>query len=144
MCFMSDKTTEFSEWIAKAEGDCAVALREYRVRHDPNYDDVCFHSQQCVEKYLKAALVSKRRVPRKIHDLSALLQECVRDYPLWSVLSRDLDLLAQYAVLLRYPGETATKERAGQAVDAMRRCRAEIRLALKLPSEQSRGTRRRK
>jgi len=141
---MNAKVTEISEWIAKAEGDYAVALREYRVRRNPNYDDVCFHAQQCIEKYLKAALVSKGRTPQKIHDLAALLKYCLQDYPLWSVLLRDLDMLSQYAVLFRYPGEKATRGRARRAVDATRRCRAEIRLALNLPSEQRRGTRRKK
>lgn len=44
------------EWIEKAEGDFATASREIRVRKVPNYDAVCFHAQQCAEKYLKALL----------------------------------------------------------------------------------------
>jgi HEPN domain-containing protein len=44
------------EWIDKAEGDFATARREIRIRKAPNYDAVCFHAQQCVEKYLKARL----------------------------------------------------------------------------------------
>ena len=42
------------EWVEKAEGDRATALRELRASHAPNYDAVCFHAQQCIEKYLKA------------------------------------------------------------------------------------------
>lgn len=61
------------EWISKAEGDQATALREYRVRRFPNYDAACFHAQQCVEKYLKAVL-QKEGIPfNKIHDLEILL-----------------------------------------------------------------------
>lgn len=45
------------EWIYKAEGDYKVALREYK-SEDPNYDAICFHIQQCIEKYLKAILQS--------------------------------------------------------------------------------------
>jgi HEPN domain-containing protein len=44
------------EWVDKAEGDYATALRELRARKQPNYDAACFHAQQCVEKYLKAYL----------------------------------------------------------------------------------------
>lgn len=44
------------EWIDKAEGDFATAGREIRVRKLPNYDAVCYHAQQCAEKYLKALL----------------------------------------------------------------------------------------
>lgn len=42
------------EWVNKAEGDFATALREGRVRKNPNYDAWCFHAQQCAEEYLKA------------------------------------------------------------------------------------------
>jgi HEPN domain-containing protein len=44
------------EWVDKAEGDFATAQRELIVQRDPNYDAVCFHSQQCAEKFLKARL----------------------------------------------------------------------------------------
>ena len=44
------------EWIKKAEGDYNTALREYRVRKNPNYDAAGFHAQQSIEKYLKAIL----------------------------------------------------------------------------------------
>jgi HEPN domain-containing protein len=77
-----------SEWIAKAEGDYPAALRENRARKAPNYDAACFHSQQCVEKYLKAFL-QKRKVPfAKTHDLGILLDACVVHSPLlegWQV-----------------------------------------------------------
>jgi HEPN domain-containing protein len=45
-----------SEWVEKAEWDFATANREIRVRKSPNFDAVCFHAQQCAEKYLKALL----------------------------------------------------------------------------------------
>ena len=44
---MNELTTE---WVAKAEGDYATAERELRARRRPNYDAVCFHAQQTVEK----------------------------------------------------------------------------------------------
>jgi HEPN domain-containing protein len=45
------------EWIAKAEGDFTTAQRELRARKSPNFDAACFHTQQCIEKYLKAILL---------------------------------------------------------------------------------------
>jgi HEPN domain-containing protein len=141
---MKAQKNEIAEWIAKAEGDYAVALREIRVRRNPNYDDVCFHAQQCIEKYLKAALVSKGRTPVKIHDLTALMRDCIQDFPLWASASRDVDLLSQYAVLFRYPGENATRDKAQRAVDAMRRCREEIRIGLTLPAGTCSERRRKK
>ena len=60
------------EWIAKAEGDFATATRELAATEQPNYDAVCFHAQQCAEKYLKALLIASGVTPPKIHDLAQL------------------------------------------------------------------------
>jgi HEPN domain-containing protein len=62
-----------AEWVSKAEGDFTTAGRELRARKAPNYDAVCFHTQQCAEKYLKAVLQENgQRIP-KIHFLLELL-----------------------------------------------------------------------
>ena len=75
-------TTIVREWIEKADGDLVTASREYRARKKPNYEGVCFHAQQCIEKYLKAVL-QKYGVPfQKTHDLSVLLTACTKYYPL--------------------------------------------------------------
>ena len=60
------------EWVRKAEGDYRTALREMAVTEDPNYDAVCFHAQQCIEKLVKAALIARSIVPPKSHDLPTL------------------------------------------------------------------------
>ena len=66
---------ETAEWVAKAEADLATARRESCVVDSPNFDAVCFHSQQCAEKYLKAILVEYGvKVPR-IHDLEMLVND---------------------------------------------------------------------
>ena len=44
------------ERVQKAEADWSTVQREFAVKKDPNYDAVCFHAQQCAEKYLKALL----------------------------------------------------------------------------------------
>lgn len=132
------------EWIDKAEGDFVVALREYRARKLPNHDAVCFHAQQCIEKYLKAVLVKERIPVRKTHDLANLLQECLLNHPLWEAMRPDLERLSQNAAKVRYPGESATKEQARKAIEMTRRCRDQIRLALNLPAQQRCGTRRKK
>ena len=43
--------SQVTEWVLKAEGDFLTAGRELRARKSPNYDAVCFHAQQCAEKY---------------------------------------------------------------------------------------------
>jgi len=61
-----------SEWIGKAEGDFATAKRELAATDNPNYDAVCFHAQQCAEKYLKAFLQEANITFPKTHDLANL------------------------------------------------------------------------
>lgn len=114
------------EWIAKAEGDATTASREYRARKAPNYDAACFHAQQCVEKYMKAFMFLHQIPFRRIHDLEVLLDACLNQQPLWESMRMDAQLLTQYAVQFRYPGESADREEAKEAIQAMKRCVTEI------------------
>jgi HEPN domain-containing protein len=109
-----------AEWIEKAEGDFATMQRESRARRNPNYDAICFHAQQCAEKYLKARLVEADISFGKVHDLVALLDQTLAVQPDWEVFREDLAYLSDFAVSSRYPGESANKE---SALDAVRRCR---------------------
>jgi hypothetical protein len=47
------------EWVAKAENDLKSAAYLLKMRGCP-VDNVCFNAQQCVEKYLKALLITQR------------------------------------------------------------------------------------
>ena len=104
------------EWIEKAEGDFAVAQRELRARKQPNYDAVCFHVQQCAEKYLKAILQEHNVRFAKTHDLIVLLDDVVRVAPLLDPFRESLGMMTDYAVTFRYPGDSASKEMARVAV----------------------------
>lgn len=119
------------EWIEKAEGDFHTAEREMRVRKAPNYDAVCFHAQQCAEKYPKAFLLHHQIRP--IHDLEMLLETIIPISRDFEGLRDALLLLNDYAVDVRYPGEFATQEEARAAVKAMRAVREFIRHRLGLP-----------
>jgi HEPN domain-containing protein len=121
---------QIKEWITKADGDFISALREYRARKHPNYDSACFHAQQCIEKYLKAVLIKNRASVSKVHDLEILLDQCLAFHPLWEPLREDMQLLTQYAVQFRYPGESADREEARQAIEAMKRSLQDIRAVL--------------
>jgi HEPN domain-containing protein len=99
---------------------------------NPNPDAVCFHAQQCIEKYLKGVLQSDGVAFTKTHDLLVLVQTCARKRPLWIAWAEDARLLSRFAVQFRYPGESATRDEARAAVAAMRRLRAELRPALGL------------
>lgn len=109
-----------AEWVAKAEGDFAMMERECQVQEDPNYDGICFHAQQCAEKYLKARLCEADISFSKIHDLVALLEQALGIEPGWETFREDLAYLSDFSVTFRYPGESADRE---SALDAQRRCR---------------------
>ena len=114
------------EWILKAEGDFATAMREYRARKSLNHDAACFHAQQCIEKYIKAALIADQTPFWRIHDLEVLLDLALLKHPLWESMRSDTQLLTQYAVQFRYPGESADKEEARDAIAAMKRCKKDL------------------
>jgi HEPN domain-containing protein len=107
------------EWISKAEGDWAAANLLYRARRNANYDATCFHAQQCAEKYLKARLEEAGIAAGKTHDLAKLLLLILPVEPSWSVLRSELIVLTDFAVDYRYPGSSATKT---DAKDAVKRC----------------------
>jgi len=124
-----------AEWVEKAEGDFRTAERKARVRKVPNYDAVCFHAQQCAEKYLKAFLTQHQIPFRPIHDLEVLLGPVVPISPGFEFVRDLLLLLNDYAVDVRYPGESATKEEASAAVKAMRTVRVFVRQKLELTDQ---------
>jgi len=93
------------EWIILAEGDLKTAKDELSMSK-PFTNTVCFHSQQCVEKYLKAYLTFSGRPFRKTHDLTELIQECIELDPEFNIFfEMKVDKLTQYAVDIRYPDE---------------------------------------
>ncbi len=121
------------EWVDKAEGDWAVCGREVRARQSPNYDAACFHAQQCAEKYLKGRLQEDGIVFPKTHDLTVLLDMLLPSQPLWAAMRPALLQLKNYAVAFRYPGDSADRKEAREAVALCRGVREAIRLSLGLP-----------
>jgi HEPN domain-containing protein len=122
------------EWIEKAEADFVSAGREYRARNRPNFDAACFFAQQCIEKYLKGRLAEAGRPVPKTHDLSVLLDSVVSIEPLWEAARSRVETLTSYAVLFRYPGESATRALAKTAIADARWVRSMMRSAMRLRS----------
>ncbi|MFO7891877.1 MAG: HEPN domain-containing protein [bacterium] len=114
------------EWIKKAEQDFLVAEREYKEK-PPAYDAVCFHAQQCIEKYMKAVLQENDVFFEKTHDLDLLLEQCKKFIPELSNYKRDLIDLSSFAVEVRYPGILATIDEAREAITIMEKIRTIIR-----------------
>ena len=118
------------EWVQKAEGDFATMQREFAVTGRPNYDAVCFHAQQCVEKYLKGRMQEAQIAFPKTHNLPVLLDMVLQIEPQWAAFADDLADLNAHGVAVRYPGEYATREMAAEALQRCARFRAAARRAL--------------
>ena len=120
------------EWVLKAEADFATAGRELQATTAPNYDAVCFHAQQCVEKLMKALLIHLGVTPPKTHDLRALELLLAAVCPGLSSAAHDLRFLTRASVDFRYPGEQADKAEARQAYEIAASLRERLRLLLGL------------
>jgi HEPN domain-containing protein len=121
------------EWIEKAEEDWNVMLKAYRARKNPAFNAACFHAQQCAEKYLKGRLEEAGIAFARTHDLILLLNQTLSVEPGWAIIQPELDYLNNFSVIYRYPGHSATKSEAKDAVSACRKVRRLIRSAFGLP-----------
>ncbi|MBX3379860.1 MAG: HEPN domain-containing protein [Phycisphaeraceae bacterium] len=125
-----DPSLNVPEWVSKAEGDLATATREFAVVTKPNYDSVCFHSQQCAEKLLKALIAARGEIPPKTHDLNRLLELARTGDDRLSFDAKVLAELTSVAVDVRYPGFGASRDDAAKALAFAKEAWDRIRLLL--------------
>lgn len=92
------------DWLRKADLDCDVAAR-LASEGDRFRDIVTFHSQQAVEKYLKAILVRHQVEFRKTHDIEMLLHIVGEVEPFIAEGMADAKWLTPFGVDIRYPGD---------------------------------------
>lgn len=119
-----------AEWVEKAEDDFIVAQKMFRARKQPVYGAVCFHGQQCAEKYLKAYLQEHDRDIPKIHKLLDLLKLCKEIDSSLEILLSDLKELERFAINVRYPGMSADKDEAKISLKAAQTVREFLRQRL--------------
>jgi HEPN domain-containing protein len=92
-------------WYTKADNDLKAGKDELSTEN-PATDTVCFHMQQCAEKYLKAFLVYHGKEITKTHNLALLLQQCIDIDPSFEKLKTiGAAILTAYAVGSRYPDD---------------------------------------
>ncbi|MBN1309113.1 MAG: HEPN domain-containing protein [Chitinispirillaceae bacterium] len=91
------------QWILKADHDLKIGIDE-SVTEKPAMDMVCFHMQQCTEKYLKAYLASHLVKPPRTHDIGVLINECMKIDSSFHILGNTA-YLSDFAVEARYPDE---------------------------------------
>ena len=120
------------QWVDKAERDFATARRELEAVSAPNYDAVCYHAQQCIEKLMKALLIQHGEPPPRTHGLITLNTLLIPLEAEWNAFPDELRFLTRAAVDFRYPGSTADMETAREAVAIATRLRSRLRAFLHL------------
>jgi HEPN domain-containing protein len=116
-------------WVQSAEGDLATAESVVDEPTVPPWA-VCFHAQQCVEKYLKAWLVAEGIPIPRSHDLDELIGLLPGEKQP-DIDAAVLEDLTSYATVGRYPGaHVPSREEARAALAAARRIRSTIRARL--------------
>jgi HEPN domain-containing protein len=100
------------EWILKAEEDWRVANREFEVDIEPAFSIVCYHLQQCAEKYMKAIILSHNQRPEFTHDLIKLSSKLTDLKVEFNFDNEKLFFLNSGGSQYRYPGDSADFEDA--------------------------------
>lgn len=97
---MIEHPKDVQAWMDKTNDDLLWAKHSLTGNFWPQ---VCFISQQAVEKALKGYLVSQNFIPPKIHNLEILLKKCLGfdpDFGQWQETAKKLNV---YYVEVRYP-----------------------------------------
>jgi hypothetical protein len=71
-------------------------------------------------------------VTERTHNLLHLLDRCMPIEPLWEGLRTPLNVLSAYAVAFRYPGESADRTTARDAIQICKTVRETVRQSLEL------------
>jgi len=116
------------EWVERAEEDLLNATHSLKLRERCPSGTVCFHAQQCVEKYIKACLTLCGVPFPRTHNIEALVQ-LIPPHMAVHLSVEEQRQLTIYAILPRFD-PPATLAQAREAVKIARRVRKEIRRLL--------------
>lgn len=99
----SEKAEYLRNWLFRANEDIAVINNLAANNLEYYTSTICFHSQQAVEKFLKAFLIFHDIDFPKTDDLDFLLLECKKI----DMVSFEIDLksLTDFGVSIRYPDD---------------------------------------
>jgi len=92
------------QWVIKVENDLRNAEHTLTIENDCPLDTVCFHAQQCAEKYIKSLLSSLSIDFPKSHDLGELIPLLPAHISLPLTIA-ERERLTDYATVTRYPGD---------------------------------------
>jgi len=131
---LPENLAEAHNWLTLARQDLRTA--EFLLEGGEEYSrSTAFHSQQVVEKALKAYLAFRNQPFPQTHDLAQLRNLCQAIEPEFAYLGADTIVLTTYAVDVRYPGSGSppTQAEAQQSVEIARQ--AYDFVASRIPSD---------
>lgn len=91
---------EYKLWYKQAEDDLAWTKHNIDGKI---YYGACFTAHQSIEKALKAFILFKKGSLRKIHDLRALLEDCISIDSTFEILREKVLTVVPYYIETRYP-----------------------------------------
>jgi HEPN domain-containing protein len=116
-------------WIKKAENDLKIGNDEMGTQ-EPARDMVCFHMQQCAEKYLKTFLIFHDNEYPRSHNLEGLLELCFRiDRDFQDLIEIGVQELTKYATTLCYAENfySPSPEETDRAIELAQKVRDFVR-----------------
>ncbi len=122
---MTAKSNLPDAWFAKAEADLQAAELLLNAAN-PLLDIVCYHAQQCAEKYLKGYLIVRSVQFKFVHELAYLTRLCIEQEPKFSEIIDIASELQDYATGVRYPDDDLDEPSFQEAQRAVT-CAKEVR-----------------
>ena len=104
---MSDEniSKQVLEWLRFAEMDFVTANHLDKTLYPKPMEIICYHCQQCAEKYLKALIEYLGKEIEKTHDLGNLANIIEERIEVPHNVLVSCAKLTQYGVKIRYPQE---------------------------------------
>lgn len=129
-------STRYDDWLDKAARDIRAAkiLKE----HDCGNELSAFHSQQSIEKSLKAYVIAKSGVIISSHSLIFLCKEASKYLPDFSSYLKDCAFVNQFYIETRYPANdpmVVTDEEGDECIDIAIKILDRVTQELIIPDE---------
>lgn len=102
-------------WERFAEMDYVTAIHLSKTLYPKPMEIICYHCQQCAEKYLKALTEKLGMEIEKTHDLGKLADTISEETAIPHDVLVSCAKLTQYGVKIRYPQEFEMNEKHVQA-----------------------------
>ena len=99
-----NESSDYHSWIEFAKNDLLVA-RELDTEKHFVYRAILTHSQQALEKYLKAFLLFRNESIKRTHDLLILCKMCERFDETFIIFDQELTWVSVQYLQSRYPDD---------------------------------------